>query len=62
MNDVFENIIRVSKFRHLKEIETLGKENDLKRWLMTPGTVNAFYTRTGESSSRINSRSNLGFI
>ncbi|XP_018496661.2 neprilysin-1 [Galendromus occidentalis] len=46
-DNIFENIIRVSKFRHLKELETLGKENDLRRWLMTPGTVNAFYTRTG---------------
>ncbi|XP_022686238.1 endothelin-converting enzyme 1-like isoform X2 [Varroa jacobsoni] len=46
-DDVFTNILLVSRFRYSKELERFGKPNDLKRWIMNPGTVNAFYTRTG---------------
>lgn len=48
-DDVFTNILLVSRFRYSKELERFGKPNDLKRWIMNPGTVNAFYTRTGKN-------------
>ncbi|OQR76159.1 endothelin-converting enzyme 1-like [Tropilaelaps mercedesae] len=46
-DNVFANILLVSRFRYAKELERFGKPNDLQRWIMNPGTVNAFYTRTG---------------
>lgn len=45
-NDYFGNVIRLTEYDFLREINKVGKPIDSNDWGMTPPTVNAYYSAT----------------
>lgn len=45
-DEYFSNNIRVNKYNLMKNLEKLGQPVNKTTWIMTPSTVNAYYTPT----------------
>jgi endothelin-converting enzyme/putative endopeptidase len=43
-DDFYGNVERISKFQRARDLEKIGTVTDKSEWMMTPPTVNAFYS------------------